>query len=112
MAGKRAMIATSTAALPGMCAPDGLVGGLDVVLWPLQNGTLAYTGFKVLAPFVANSVNFVDEAQRKQFLTDYAARLANIEHEEPMFFHPIADFGADWRLKPEVEPKTVGQRRK
>src|SRR5699024_12800530 len=36
LAGRRAMVVTSTAAYPGMCAPDGLVGALDVVLWPIQ----------------------------------------------------------------------------
>ncbi|HMN71796.1 MAG TPA: NAD(P)H-dependent oxidoreductase [Rhodoblastus sp.] len=107
--GRRAMIATSTAAYPDMCAPDGLVGDLDVVLWPLQNGTLAYTGFDVLAPFVAHSVNYVDAETRAKYLRDYAARLRGIESEAPLFFHKLADFGANWRLKPEVEPRTAGQ---
>ncbi len=110
--GRRAMIATSTAAYPGMCAPDGLVGDLDVVLWPLQNGTLAYTGFDVLAPFVAHSVNYVEPEKRAEYLADYAARLRGIEHEQPLFFHKLADFGPDWRLKPDVEPRTVGQRKR
>src|SRR5438034_11579679 len=42
--GRRAMVVTSTAAYPGMCAADGLVGALDVILWPIQNGALAYAG--------------------------------------------------------------------
>ncbi|MFT4096789.1 MAG: NAD(P)H-dependent oxidoreductase [Rhodoblastus sp.] len=109
--GRRAMIATSTGAYPGMCAPDGLVGDLDVILWPLQNGTLAYTGFDVLAPFVAHSVNYVEAETRAAYLADYAARLRGIESETPLFFHRLADFGPDWRLKPDVAPRTVGQRR-
>ena len=107
--GRRAMIATSTAAYPDMCAPDGLVGDLDVILWPLQNGTLAYTGFDVLAPFVAHSVNYVDAARRESYLRDYAARLGGIAGERPMFFHPLSDFGPNWRLKPGVRPGAVGQ---
>lgn len=112
LCGRRAMIATSTAAYPDMCAPDGLVGDLDVVLWPLQNGTLAYTGFDVLAPFVAHSVNYVDPQTRAQYLVDYAERLRGVEREAPLFFHKLGDFGPDWRLKPEVESRTVGQRRR
>jgi len=107
--GRRAMVVTSTAAYPDMCAADGLVGALDVVLWPIQNGALAYAGCKVLPPFVSWSVNFVDEATRRRYLDEYSARLAQIETTEPLFFHPLGDFGADWRLKPEVTARAVGQ---
>lgn len=107
--GRRAMIAMSTAAYPSMFAPDGLVGDIDVILWPLQNGTLAYTGFDVLPPFIAHAVNFVDEQTRKDYLDIYAARLRAIGTDKPLFFHPLADFGPDWRLKPEVTARTVRQ---
>lgn len=109
LAGRRAMVVTSTAAYPDMCASDGLVGALDVILWPLQNGALAYAGCKVLPPFVSWSVNFVDEATRLHYLDDYADRLRQIETTEPLFFHPLRDFGPDWRLKPGVTARTVGQ---
>ncbi len=108
--GRRAMVVTSTAAYEGMAATDGLVGALDVVLWPIQNGTLAYAGCKVLPPFVSWNVNFVDAATRRCYLEDYSARLRAIETAEPMFFHPLSDFGADWRLKSGVEARTAGQR--
>lgn len=111
LSGRRAMISTSTAAYPSMCAPDGLLGDIDVILWPLQNGTLAYTGFDVLPPFIAHSVNFISDQERKALLDAYDARLQKIETEAPMFFHPLADFGPDWRLKSDVPPRTVGQRR-
>jgi NAD(P)H dehydrogenase (quinone) len=109
LAGRRAMIVTSTAAYPDMCAPDGLVGALDVILWPIQNGALAYAGCKVLPPFVSWSVNFVDDATRRRYLDDYAARLRDIESTEPLFFHSLEDFGPNWRLKPGVPARTVGQ---
>jgi NAD(P)H dehydrogenase (quinone) len=25
--------------------------------------------------------------------------------------HPLSDFGADWRLKPDISPRTAGHRR-
>ena len=108
--GRRAMVVTSIAAYEGMCAPDGLVGALDVVLWPIQNGTFAYAGCAVLPPFVSWNVYFVDEATRRGYLDDYAARMRTLETTEPMFFHPLCDFGADWRLKPGVEARAAGQR--
>ncbi|KJC50401.1 hypothetical protein UP09_05030 [Bradyrhizobium sp. LTSP885] len=111
LTGRRAMMVTSTAAYPGMCATDGLVGALDVILWPIQNGTLAYAGCKVLPPFVSWSVNFVDEATRQGYLDDYAERLRRIETAKPLFFHPLEDFGPDWRLRPGVAAQAVGQGR-
>lgn len=110
LAGRRAMVVTSTAALEGMAASDGLVGSLDTILWPIQNGTLAYAGCKVLPPFVSWNVNFVDDATRRAYLDGYAARLRALETTDPMFFHPLSDFGTDWRLKPGIEAKTAGQR--
>lgn len=109
--GRRAMVVTSTAAYETMAAPDGLVGALDVVLWPIQNGTLAYAGCSVLPPFVSWSVSYTDAATRQGFLDAYAARLRDIETTEPLFFHPLADFGTDWRLKPDIEARTAGQSR-
>ena len=112
LAGKRAMLVTSTAAFETMAADDGLVGARDVILWPIQNGTLAYAGCTVLPPFVAWNASFVDDATRGRYLDDYAERLRTLETTAPLFFHPLADFGADWRLKPGVEAKAVGQRRR
>lgn len=109
--GRRAMLTVTTGCYPEMVAEDGLLGGLDVNLWHLNSGTLAYAGFEVLRPFMAWSIHYTDEARRHQYLDEYAARLAGIEQDTPMFFHPLADFGRDWRLRPEVEPKTVGHRR-
>jgi len=109
--GRRAMISMTTAAYPSMCAPDGLVGDINVVLWPLQNGTLAYAGFDVLPPFIAHSVNFVDADKRSEYLDQYADRLRSLETTEPLFFHRLSDFDKNWRLKPEIQSRTVGQRR-
>jgi NAD(P)H dehydrogenase (quinone) len=91
--------------------PDGLLGDIEIHLWHLTHGTLAYTGMEVLPSFYAWSVQYTTAEQRAAYLEEYAERLKNIENAKPMFFHPLADFGADWRLKPEIEPKTVGQRR-
>jgi NAD(P)H dehydrogenase (quinone) len=109
--GRKAMITTTTACYPEMVAPDGLLGDLHVNLWHLHHGTLAYTGFKVLPPFTAWSIHYTTQEQRERYLDDYGARLRNLEGIEPMFFHPLADFGEDWRLKPGIEAATVGQRR-
>ena len=108
LAGRRAMISTTMAAFPQMMAPDGINGDIDVNLWPLQNGTLAFCGFEVLNPFVANAVTYVDDAARKDILAAYARRLATVDTEAPRQFHRRDDFDRQWKLKPGVTPRTVG----
>lgn len=110
-AGKRAMLVTTTNAWPGMTAPDGLMGDVDVILWPLQNGVLAYTGFDVLPPIVAHAVAFVDDEQRRGVLDELQARLRAWRDTEPIPFHRVAEVGEDWRLRPDVVPRVIGQRR-
>ena len=109
--GRRAMLTISTGCYPEMVEPGGLLGNLDVNLWHLHSGTLAYAGFQVLPPFMAWSIHYTSEQQRHRYLDDYACRLQGIETDEAMFFHPLADFGADWQLRPGVEARAAGQRR-
>jgi NAD(P)H dehydrogenase (quinone) len=109
--GRSAMLTMTTGCYSEMVEPDGLLGGLDVNLWHLNSGTLAYAGFKVLPPFMAFSIRYTTAEDRAKYLDEYAARLSALGDIEPMFFHPLADFGSDWRLKPGVQPRTIGQRR-
>ena len=109
--GRRAMLAVSTGCYENMVAPDGLLGDLNVNLWHLHAGTLAYSGFEVLAPFMSWSIHYTDANKRADYLNGYAARIRALATDPPMYFHPTSDFGADWRLKSGVEPATVGHRR-
>lgn len=109
--GRRAMLVMTTGCYEHMVEPDGLLGDLNVMMYHLQMGTLAYTGFTVLPPYCAWSIHYTDDAQRKQYLDDYAQRLRTLDSTEPLRFHKLADFGPDWRLKAEVEPLMPGHRR-
>ena len=109
--GRKAMLTTTTACLPGMVEPDGLLGSLQANLWHLNNGTLAYAGMQVLPTFAAWSIHYTDAAQRAKYLDDYDLVLRRLEQTEPLFVHPLSDFGADWRLKPGIEPRTAIHRR-
>jgi NAD(P)H dehydrogenase (quinone) len=109
--GRKAMLAFTTGCFPEMMEPDGLLGQRDVILWHLQYGTFGYSGLQVLAPFVGWSIQYADAERRQSYLDQYEARLRNLESEEPMPTHQLSDFGADWRLKPEVDPRTAGHRR-
>lgn len=109
MKGRRAMLAFSTGCFPTMCGPDGINGDMDVILWPIQNGILRFTGFDVLQPHVSYSVNYKTREQREQMIHDYAARLRGLFDDTPMAFNERADFTKDWRLKPGVPAKAAGQ---
>jgi len=108
--GCKAMLAFTTGCSPEMMMPDGLLDQRDVIHWHLQHGTFGYSGLQVLQPFVCFSIQYTVEARRHLYLDAYASRLRAIEHEEAMPSHPMADFGSDWRLKPDVTPRTAGHR--
>ena len=105
------MLSFTTGCFPGMMEPDGLLGQRDVILWHLQYGTFGYSGLQVLEPFVGWSIQYTDEAKRHEYLDLYEARLRGIEGEAPMQTHLLSEFSSDWRLKPDVEPRTAGHRR-
>ncbi len=108
--GRRAMLAITTGCLPEMVEPDGLLGGLDINLWHLQAGTLAYAGFEVLPPFLAWSIHYTDDPQRQHYLDAYAERLRGMDQAQPLYFHPQSDFENN-RLKAGITPRTAGHRR-
>lgn len=107
--GRKAMLAFSTGCYPSMCGPDGINGDMDIILWPIQNGILRFSGMEVLSPHIAFSVAYGEDKDRKQMLVDYADRLRVIENDVPLFFHHRDDFSADWRLKSDIVPKSTGQ---
>jgi NAD(P)H dehydrogenase (quinone) len=108
MAGKRAMVSTTTGAFPGMVGEAGVMGHLDAILWHLEYGTLAYTGFTVVERFVANAVRYVDGPVREGYLTELASHLRRVDSLPVMSTHATAEFGEDFRLLPDVAPRTLG----
>ena len=111
MKGRRAMLSITTACYLEMVECDGLLARLDINLWHLQHGTLAYAGFEVLPPFAAWSIHYTTPESRAGYLEAYATRLRSIDRDQPMPMHPLSDFGSDWRLKPGIAPRTIGHRR-
>jgi NAD(P)H dehydrogenase (quinone) len=108
--GRRAMLAMTTGCLPGMVEPGGLLGDRDVILWHLHHGTFGYSGLETMPPFLAWSIHYTDDEKRAEYLDSYERHLRSINDMQPMPTHGLADFGPDWRLRPDVEPRTVGHR--
>jgi NAD(P)H dehydrogenase (quinone) len=112
--GRKAMLSLSTGGPLSHYAEDGLSGALDVVLWPIQNGMLNFTGFSVLPPFVAPGPARIGDNERAALLTAWEARLRSIDETRPLNFHDLDDFDLKGpepgRLKPGITGRTVGQR--
>ena len=108
MKGKRAMVSTTTGCFPGMVADGGVMGHLDVMLWHLQYGTLAYVGFDVLEPLVTWSVRYEDDAARGRYLEALSERVRHLDTVPIKALHAVDEFGDDWKLRPGIEPRTFG----
>lgn len=98
MQGKKAMIAMTLGGRPHMFGTEAIHGELDVMLRPLLRGTLAYTGFTVLPPFVGYHIPYISDAERRKILQNYVHHLSRIDKLEPLCFPSMSDF--DERLYP------------
>ncbi|MDP6436436.1 MAG: NAD(P)H-dependent oxidoreductase [Gammaproteobacteria bacterium] len=108
--GRRAMIAMTVSAPTEAFLPDGKNGDMERVLWPVHAGVLALCGYSVLPPFVAHGIPFCGEEAMAAQLEIYRDRLRSLESTEPLFFH-MGDDLDEYRLRPDVEPRTPGQHR-
>jgi len=111
MRGRRAMLSLTASAPEASFLPDGRNGDLERILWPIHAGILRVCGYEVLRPFTAFGIPFAGPGAMTRLVADWQQRLAGIAAEQPLFFHPSADIGPDYRLRPEVAPATPGQHR-
>ena len=108
--GKTAMIAATTGTSADTYAPDGIDGDILSVLWPVHNGLLRYSGFDVIAPFIAYMPGRVTPADREAYIRAYRSRLLELETAPRLFFHPLEDYGPNERLKPGILARSAVQR--
>ena len=109
--GRRAMVVTSCGAFPNMFQSDGLLGDIQIALWHIHNGILHYVGFEVLEPFVSYSPVFLGQEACDQYFESYSQRLLNLQNETPLPFHYTHEFDENFKLKKEIEPRSVGHSR-
>uniref|UniRef100_A0A7N8WWM3 NAD(P)H dehydrogenase, quinone 1 n=1 Tax=Mastacembelus armatus TaxID=205130 RepID=A0A7N8WWM3_9TELE len=72
---KKAMLSFTTGAIETMFRSDGINGDINVTLWPLQNGTLHFCGFEVLAPQIFWSPAHCPPTVRTTMLEGWRIRL-------------------------------------
>ena len=108
--GKLAMVAATTGTSADTYAPDGIDGDIHIVLWPIHNGLLRYTGFDVLPPHVVYMPGRIGAEGREAGLEAYRQRLRTLDATPRLFFHPKDDYGPNERLKPGVLARSGIQR--
>jgi NAD(P)H dehydrogenase (quinone) len=81
---KGAMLSLTTGGPEDAYRKGGFNGDIDAVLRPIHRGILQFVGFDVLAPQIHYSPVRVTDADRAQWLADYAKRLAAIATESPI----------------------------
>ncbi|WP_394559921.1 NAD(P)H-dependent oxidoreductase [Aquipseudomonas alcaligenes] len=100
LAGKRALLSFSLGGQSHMFADEAAVhGDWEPMLRPLQRGTLAYVGMRVLPPFAAYHVPYISAEARGVILDQYRDYLLGLESLPPLPFPSLADF--DRGLNPQ-----------
>ncbi|KAG7482960.1 hypothetical protein JOB18_035133 [Solea senegalensis] len=110
---KKAMLTFSTAATQKMFQPDGINGDINITLWPLQNGTLHFCGFQVLAPQIFWSPAHCPPGVRTAMLQGWQSRLKGLLAEKPLTFAPSElfdlSFQGGFSLWPKVKAEWESQ---
>ncbi|XP_074523010.1 NAD(P)H dehydrogenase [quinone] 1 [Halichoeres trimaculatus] len=103
---KKAMLSFTTGAIQTMFRPDGINGDINVSLWPIQNGTLHFCGFQVLAPQIFWSPAHCPLTVRTAMLDGWRERLKGLLEEQPLTFAPCELFDLSFKggfmMWPEV----------
>ncbi|XP_053126517.1 NAD(P)H dehydrogenase [quinone] 1 [Hemicordylus capensis] len=104
---KKALLSFTTGGMGSMYTPEGINGDINILLWPIQSGTLHFCGFQVLEPQIAFSIGHTPPDARSQILEGWKKRLATIWEEKPLRFVPNSSFDMSFAggfvLKKEVQ---------
>lgn len=99
LAGKRALLSFTLGGQQHMFEDEAAVhGDWESMLRPLQRGTLAYVGMRVLPHFAAYHVPYISPEARAMILDQYRIYLLGLESLEALSFPSLADF--DRGLRP------------
>ena len=110
LAGRRAMVVTTVGAQAASTGPRGIHGDIGEVLFPVQHGTLWYTGMTVLPPVVVSGAVRVSGAGFAAAVAQLRERLLAMPTTPPIPFRRQDDGEYDERLVlcPEHVPGEAG----
>lgn len=100
--GKRALISFTIGGQEHMFGPGRIHGPVQDMLRPLLQGTLAYTGLAVHAPFIAWHVPYISQEARENILAQWRARLQTLEGDDFLEFPSLDDFTDDLYPRTDV----------
>jgi NAD(P)H dehydrogenase (quinone) len=108
--GKRAMVVVTAGAPESSLGPRGVNGYIDELLFPLQHGTLFYTGMSVLPPFLVPGADRLTPARYPDVAARLRQRLRELPTARPIPFRHQdgGDYGEDLVLRPDVAPGRSG----
>ncbi len=111
LAGKRAMVVTTTGGWASHYAPRGINGPMDDLLFPIQHGILYYPGFDVLTPYVVHRTHKVDAAAYARITEELGQRMDTLFTADPIPFRPqnAGDYEIPaLTLRPGIAPGQAG----
>lgn len=89
--GKRALASFTIGGQEHMFGPGRIHGPVQDMLRPLLQGTLAYTGLQVHAPFIAWHVPYISQESRQAILSQWRERLRGLASESSFLEFPSLD---------------------
>ena len=100
-AGKRAMLSVTVGGPPSMYEPGGLNGDIhEQVLFHINHGMLAFTGFSVVRPFLVHGPARMSPEQRAAELERYRERIETIGTAPTIAYPKLDEFDSEFRRKP------------
>lgn len=109
LAGKKAMVCLTTGAYAPMFQADGLLGNIEVTLWPLHGGIFMYTGMQVLPPFIAWAPAY-QQASCDSYVAAYCERMHQLATTPTLPFIRMADFDENFTVREGVVLDSVAHR--
>lgn len=108
--GKRALAVVNIGGMKEHYSPTGINGPVDDMLWPINHGTLFYTGFEVLPSFITFRSDRVDADTFKKLSADLHQRLTEIPTAQPIPYRK-QNFGEYSIPALELKPELVDEKK-
>lgn len=103
-AGKRAMCALTVGGPAPLYSEHGLSGPIGTILFPINHGMFAFTGFTVIEPFLVHAPVRISAEERAAHLERYRARVLGLETAPVIAYPKLADY--DERLVLKAPPRS------
>ncbi|MFJ9849083.1 NAD(P)H-dependent oxidoreductase [Streptomyces sp. NPDC101150] len=110
LAGKRALVIVTAGARAATLGPRGVNGELNDLLFPLQHGTLWYTGISVVPPLLIPGADRTTPEAYETATTRLRDRLLTLPTTTPLPFRRqnTGDYDDDLLLHPHLTPPHPG----